>query len=116
MAAILRDILDAEGSNMTDDQRKLAAAFLGREDVATVTNRELMLLRQVQKAIKSGSTSAFVALAKMAGEMVEEVRTQDGAEVFVIYPKGVCVDKNAFANDPEAMAALQAEEEAQAGS
>lgn len=112
MAAIARDILDAERSDITDEQKKLAALFLGRADVESVTNRELMLLRQVQKAITKGSTEAFKAIALLVGELKGEGGIPEGCEVIILKPNGVAVDASRFKDDPDALAALAEEQNA----
>lgn len=117
MRLILKDILDSEQA-MPEERRKIAAQYLGKQSVEDLTTREMLLLSQLDRALK-GSTPAFLAIAKISGEYVEKIEGLDGlmaGQVILLRPGTTKVNLDDFKDNPEAMEALLAEaaEEAKA--
>lgn len=114
MRLVAKDMLDAIGQELTLEKREAAAKFLGKEGPDALTNRELMLLSQLERALK-GSTPAFLAIAKIAGEFVEKIEGLEMAgRVILLNPSTRKVNLDDFSDNPEAMEALLAEMEAEA--
>lgn len=118
MRTVIQELLDVDQKHLTEAQLKGAAKLFGKR-VESLTVRELMIVAQVNQAINNGSTKAFVALAKLAGEMVEKVEGLDelmAGQVILLRPGIAKVNLDDFKDNPEAMEALLAEaaEEAKA--
>lgn len=69
---VVRAILDATRKVNDPNLKKVVAQFLGVE-VEDVTNRELMLIMQANKAIVKSDTQAATLMLKAAGELQDDV-------------------------------------------